>query len=268
MNLFTTLIIDDEPQARNGLKTLLKRDTSIQLLASCANGVEAINQINQLQPQIIFLDIQMPEVNGFDVLNSINPQHIPLVIFTTAYDKYALRAFEVHAVDYLLKPFTDTRFFEALSLAKHSIRQKAIEEEHRKLKGLLKQYTSDERLEKRGRILGRHAEPMMQDRLAIKYDGKIHFLFPKDICYITAEDYYVKIYLEKQKFLVRDSLKALLQRLPEPHFIRIHRSTVVNLSCVQSISPYQNGDYYLYLTDGTSLRGSRNYRDIFRQFEI
>ncbi|MGH1365785.1 MAG: LytR/AlgR family response regulator transcription factor [Calditrichia bacterium] len=267
MTTYTAIIVDDEQQARKGLQTLLRMDNSIELLASCGNGMEAIEQINQCQPQMILLDIQMPEVNGFDVLNSISQESMPLVIFTTAYDQYALRAFDVHAVDYLLKPFTNERFFEALNLAKTRIQQTDIETERQKLYTLLKNYSRDERQQNRGRFVEGVSELHTPDRITIKCDGRIHFISPGDIHYITAEDYYVQLHLPTRRFLVRDSIKSLLQRLPEQQFIRIHRSTAVNISKVQTITPHLNGDYYVEMNDGISLRGSRNYRSIFERID-
>jgi len=267
MRTYSTLIVDDEQQARKGLQALLKLDESIHLVASCANGMDAIEQINQLQPQLILLDIQMPEINGFDVLNSIPYEKMPQVIFTTAYDQYALRAFEVHAVDYLLKPFTDERFFEAVNLAKSRIRQANLFAERQNLHSLLEKYALDEQQDKRGRFIQSSLDNKATDRITIKCDGKIHFVSTSDIRYISAEDYYIQIHLIGRQLLVRDSLKAIEQRLPEHEFTRIHRSTLVNLKYVQSITPHQNGDFYVDICDGNSLRGSRNYRSIFEQID-
>lgn len=257
----TAVIADDEQQAREGLVTLLAKDPDIEIVSTCRNGVEAITSIRQLRPQLLFLDIQMPEVNGFEVLASINPQIMPVVIFATAYDQYALKAFEVHALDYLLKPFNDARFYLALQRAKEHLRANNPTTVAR-LGKLVRQFTADSVSKNSQIILGENSAGVA-NRLIVKEGGKIHFLNTEHIIYAEAQDYYVRIIMEKKSFLIRESLKTILQRVSPQHFIRIHRSTIVNLQKVRELSPGTNGDYMVKMNDHLELRGSRNYREIF-----
>ncbi len=268
MKKISTIVVDDEKQARNGLKVLLERDPEIEVLSFCSNGMEAIEQITRLQPQLLFLDIQMPEINGFDVIGSLPEHLLPAVIFATAYDKYALRAFEVHAIDYLLKPFTDKRFFQALEHAKNQIRSNQSLAVHQGLASLLTDYQS--RSENAATVIIHDRVPSAaRDRLVIKSSGKIQFIPLNHIRYLLSKDYYVTVFTDKSEYMVRESLKALLERLPEEIFLRIHRSHVINLNAIRTIEPYTNGDFHVTLLNGSTLRGSRKYRKaLFEQFGL
>ncbi len=261
--MITAIIVDDEKQARDGLKVLLKHDPEVEVIACCKNGIEAIEEVTRRQPHLLFLDIQMPEINGFEVLSSLPHGTLPAVIFATAYDKYALRAFEVHAIDYLLKPFTDKRFFEALNRAKQQVGDSQTQTLNQRLLHLLNDYRTSKHdvtpqlIEEASRVT---AAP---DRLVLKASGEIHFVPFGRIESLQSDDYYVNILTDGRQYLVRESLKALLQRLPAGRFERIHRSTIVNTTKIISVTPYANGDFSVTLRTGERVRGSRKYRKTF-----
>lgn len=262
MNEMKIIAVDDEKQAREGLKALLERDPDVELVASCKDGMEALISIEKLRPELLFLDIQMPEINGFEVLNSLPQKMIPPVIFTTAYDQYALKAFEIHAIDYLLKPFTDARFFEALNRAKEQIQNAKHIQLQTGLLNLLQNYSSSKTEPNRLVREGLHNSSVT--RLVVKTSGKIHILPLANILFFEACDYYVKIHTVEQEYMVRESLKALAARLPADSFIRVHRSTIVHIEAVRDLQPYVNGDFHITLKNKTCLKGSRNYREIFK----
>ncbi len=262
MNKLAAVIVDDEKQARDGLKVLLARDPKIEVIAVCRNGMQAIDEIARLQPDLLFLDIQMPEINGFEVLNSLPDDILPAVIFATAYDKYALQAFEVHAIDYLLKPFTDARFFEALERAKQQIRGTQTRHISHRLLSLLNDYQDVHGDDPSVLVHEGEAVKPANDRLVIKSSGKIHLMPLRRIHYFESSDYFVTVHAERQEYMVRESLKSLVARLPESQFFRIHRSTVVNLNMIQTVQPHANGDFAVTLRSGRELRGSRKYRRV------
>ena len=251
----TTIIVDDEPEARQGVALLLAGDPEVESIAVCANGLEAISAINELTPDLLFLDVQMPQVDGFEVLRSLSLAVPPAVIFTTAYEEYTLRAFEVHAIDYLLKPFTDERFYQALNHAKQLIRAKRFPA----LQSLLRDQqpkTADRH------ALIREESPATKNKLVVKADGRVHFVSHADIIWVEAYDYYVKVHVRDRYFLLRDSLKHLEQRLPSDQFVRIHKSSIVNRRYVEALLPQEHGsEYEVVLSSGITLRSSRSYRD-------
>ena len=262
MNKIRTLIIDDEPEAREGVKYLIEANQENELLGLCKNGLEAINQINALRPDLIFLDIQMPEINGFDVLNSIDSHAMPSVVFITAYDQYALKAFELHAVDYLLKPFTDERFYKALAHANQQIRNHSLRDINVQLASLLDSYKQDYPNSREDSLIkepGTKKSPL-QNRLVIKSSGKIYFIQLHEIIWIEAYDYYVKIHVQDRFYLLRESMKRMETRLPSDQFVRIHKSSIINLSYIQELEPYYNGEFFVKLSKGQKLKLSRNYR--------
>lgn len=251
----TTLVVDDEPEAREGIALLLADDPDTEAVAVCANGLEAISAIETHAPDLLFLDIQMPQVNGFEVLSSLAPEQRPVVVFTTAYDEYTLRAFEVHAVDYLLKPFTDERFYRALHHAKHLIRA----QQSPPLQSLLQAQQSPTAAQP---TLIREASPATQDKLVVKADGRVYFVPHADIIWVEAYDYYVKIHVRDRYFLLRDSLKHLEQTLPTDRFVRIHKSSIVNRRYVATLRPQEQGsEFEVVLSTGVALRSSRSYRE-------
>ncbi|MEQ8469732.1 MAG: LytTR family DNA-binding domain-containing protein [Marinoscillum sp.] len=248
----TCLIIDDEKAAREGLTLLLNDFPEIRIIGHCKNGVEAIDQIQALKPDLILLDIQMPLVNGFEVLASIPKPH-PKIIFITAYDEFALKAFEVNAIDYLLKPFSDERFAEAINRAKELI--ETNKEQH--MNDLVQQTRSSL---KQPNTLAETND----NRLVIKSDGSIHLVKCEEIIYVEAFDYYVKIHVNNRFYLLRETMKNMESKLPRSSFCRIHKSSIVNLQMVSSLEKQESGDYTVLLKSGNELKVSRSYRASLR----
>lgn len=224
-----TIIVDDEPLARSNLRVLLKSDATVEIVAECGSGVEAAEAIRHMRPDLLFLDVQMPECDGFDVLELLGPQLPSAIVFVTAYDQYALRAFEAGALDYLLKPFDNARFELALSRAKQKI-------EHGK------------------------DQPRRFDRLTIKSAGQIAFISLSEIDWIEAADYYAALHIGTRTHLLRRSLADLEQDLDPSLFCRIHRSAIVNLDRIRGLRSNEDGDYTVLLHNDATLRLSRRYR--------
>lgn len=258
MQRIRTLIVDDESEAREGVKRLLGKDSDIALEAVCKNGLEAIKAINTLQPDLVFLDIQMPQINGFEVLNSLAPDRIPKVIFVTAYDQYAVQAFRLHAIDYLLKPFTDERFYDCLTHAKQRLYQESLSAQPQNYAELLEGYIKKHAEDKDQVIQTSVSGP--EQKMIIKSGGKIFFVEFSEIRWIEAFDYYVKVHVANRYFLVRESMKSLEAKLSEHSFVRIHKSSIINLSFVLELEPYFNGEYFVKLKEGEKLKLSRTYR--------
>ncbi len=238
------LIVDDEPLAREGLRRLLQADAEIQVVGD-ATGTDAIALITRLRPDILFLDIQMPELDGFGVLQQVGADAVPAVVFVTAFDRYALRAFEVHALDYLLKPFSDARFGAALERAKAQVRS------HR-------QGTLDARI---AELLRMRQSP--RSRFLIPARDKTLVIEASQIDWVSAADYYVCLHCGGNRHLLRESMDEMERQLDPEHFIRVHRASIVNLARVREIHPLFRGDCELKLSDGTSVRLSRNRRSEF-----
>lgn len=246
------LIIDDEKQAREGVKILLKHTVEIDQIHEAKDGEEAIEKINDLKPDLIFLDVQMPGINGFDVLASISVSDFPAVIFITAYDQYALKAFEVQALDYLLKPLSEERFQVAIYRAIKHIESKAGSDHNKKLELLIEDYKQEH--QESTLIYNRRNTQMI-----VKAAGKIHFVKTGQVIWIEAMDSYVKIHLEDKTFIVKASMKSIEQRYANI-FIRIHRSYLVNMDSIQYLEPSYNGDFFVMLTGDIQLKGSRKFR--------
>jgi two-component system LytT family response regulator len=250
------LIVDDEPLARALISELLKDFPEFQIIGECSNGKEALKAIKGNLPDLIFLDVQMPEMDGLAVLEEIKDERLPAIIFVTAYDQYAIRAFDFHAIDYLLKPFSRPRFEKALVNAKERILQRPLatgDETHQQISSLLENYKN---------------KPPHLKRLFIKDKGKIVLLEPEKINWIEADDKYVNIHTDGKSYLIRQTLNALEAELDPQTFARIHRSTIVNLKLVQELHPLFNGEYMLILSTGTKLTISRNYKNrFFEQFD-
>jgi len=248
-----TLIVDDEPLARRNLRVLLERDAQIEILEECRNGREAVKAIKNLTPDLIFLDIQMPEMDGFDVLAHVGPEQIQAIIFVTAFDQYALKAFDVHALDYLLKPFDDERFARALERAKSQIAAREIDKLSKRLFALLEERES----ERKGSIQEEH----YLTRLMIKASNRMVLLKVEDIDFIEADGNYAKLHVGRKAHLLREKMHDLEGRLDPAKFVRIHRSVIVNLDRIKEMQPHFNGDYIVVLVDGQQLRLSRTRRE-------
>ena len=224
-----TLIVDDEPLARSNLTVLLETDPEIEIVGECGSGMEGLEQIRSQRPDLVFLDVQMPECDGFDVLELLGADVPPAVVFVTAYDQYALRAFEAGALDYLLKPFDNARFERALGRAKDRIRRS-------------------------------QGGPRENDRLVIKNVGQVLFLRFSEIDWIEAADYYACLHVGAQSHLLRRSMNELDRELDPARFCRIHRSTIVNLDRVRGLKSGEDGEHEVLLESGARLRLSRSYR--------
>jgi two-component system LytT family response regulator len=240
------LVIDDERLARNFILEMLKEDEEVEIIGECLNGREAIEAIQTHAPDLIFLDVQMPEVGGFAVLEKLAKEKMPFVIFVTAYDQYAVRAFEVNALDFLLKPFDRKRFKIAWQKAKARIQRERNELLDQRILSLLK---------------GLKAEPSYLERLVLKTNGRIFFLDTDEVDWIEAEGNYVSIHSGEKSYLLRDTISGLEVQLDPKKFLRIHRSAIVKLEKIQELQPLFHGDYRVTMRDGTQLTLSRNYRD-------
>lgn len=248
-----TLIIDDEPLARRNLRLLLEKDPQIEILEECRNGREAVKAINALSPDLIFLDIQMPEMDGFDVLARVGPEHIHAIIFVTAFDQYALKAFDVHALDYLLKPFDDERFAHALERAKSQIEAREIDRLSKRLLALLEERDGERKRPRQ--------ETNYLTRVMIKVSGRVTLLKVDEIDFIEADGNYAKLHVGRKAHLLREKMHDLEGRLDPAKFVRIHRSVIVNLDRIKEMHPHFNGDYIVVLEDGRKLRLSRTRRE-------
>lgn len=256
------LIVDDEPTARRGVRLLLERDSDVLVIGEAGSGSEAVRRMVEDKPDLVFLDVQMPEMDGFKVLRAVGNRHSPAVIFVTAHDQHALQAFEVNAVDYLLKPFEDERFWSALSRAKSEILRRQTESLGTKLGNLLA-YLQD------GGGTATASVPVVEqvshDRILLKSGGEIFFLKADEIDWIEAEGDYMKFHAGGRTHLLRETMVRLEARLDQNRFIRIHRSTIVNIDRVRKLSPSFAGEYAVVLHDGTKLKLSRGYHDRLQQ---
>jgi len=251
---YRTVIVDDEEPARRRIRELLEKEPGIQILEICRNGEEAIHAIRNHQPEILFLDIQMPEIGGFDVLSKLQGEDIPITVFVTAYDQYAIRAFEVHAVDYLLKPFSDERFSEALERAKKRAEMEDRELFHHRLESLLNTQAGEQTHPSSDN------KPQYIDRVVLEKKGEKFFLDVQEISWVQAGGAYVYIHTGKKKYLKRILLGELEKQLDPRFFTRIHRSAIVHIDAINSLHHHSHGDYNIILMDGTELKLSRNYR--------
>ncbi|HEY0544807.1 MAG TPA: LytTR family DNA-binding domain-containing protein [Pyrinomonadaceae bacterium] len=252
-----TLIVDDESLARRTIRDLLADDPQIEIIGECGSGLEAVNFIREQPPDLLFLDIQMPGMNGFDALSRIEVERIPAIIFVTAFDHYALKAFEVHALDYLLKPFSDQRFEEALKQAKSHIEMREINRLSQSLLTLLGERAGSEAVEvKRKSFL---------TRFMIRSSGRVAFIKATDVDWIAADDYYIKLHVGNKSHLLRLSMNELEEKLDPKSFLRIHRSTIINFERVKELQQHPNGEYVVVLKDGTELKLSRSRRERLEQ---
>ena len=238
-------IVDDEPLARRRIRNLLVEARDVEVVAECANGKEAIESLEASPPDLLFLDIQMPEVDGFDVLQAIGVGRVPVVIFVTAYDQFALRAFEAHALDYLLKPFDDERFEAALQRARERIRQQQGGDLDRRLRALLEE------------VRGDHG---YLRRLVVPTGHRSVFIRTEQIDWIEAERNYIRLHVGGRAYLLRENLSRIESALDPTTFCRIHRSTIVNVDRIQAVESVFRGEYLVVLHDGTKLPSGRSYR--------
>jgi two-component system LytT family response regulator len=260
MKPLSALIVDDERPARERLQDLLAREPDVELAASCLGGEEAVRAIRSEAPDLAFLDVQMPEVSGLEVIRRIGPDAVPVVIFVTAYDRYALDAFEMAALDYLLKPYADQRFEEGLERARRQARLQEQATLSRKMSRLLEE-TREEEGAPNERGFRREERDRYLDRIAVERRDQRRVVPVGEIRYIAAEGPYVKLYVEEGAHLIRERMKTLEERLDPRRFCRIHRSTMVNLARVEAIKPHATGGQCVQLHEGTRLKISRSRND-------
>jgi two-component system, LytTR family, response regulator len=239
------LIVDDEPLARQRLSDLVSAERDLELIATATDGAEAVAAIRHHAPDLVFLDVQMPGLDGFGVIHEVGAHKMPAVVFVTAYDEHALRAFEVHAVDYLLKPFDRERFRDALAAARERIEHKTIDDLRRQLEGLL----------------GEAPRARRQDRIVVKTAGRIHFLRVDDVDWIDAAGNYVRLNVNGKSHLLRETMTGIEEKLDPDRFVRIHRSAIVNIERIKELVPGAHGDFEVVLQSGARLPLSRSCRD-------
>lgn len=245
--MIRTLVIDDETLARERIITLLKKQNDIEFVGECSDGEEALKVINTLKPDLIFLDIQMPMLSGVDVIKSLQ-NYIPEVIFVTAYDEYAVEAFEINAIDYLLKPFDQERFFKTLARARQRILAKGTTEISEKLNNLIQAFSQNDQT---GKYL---------TKFVIKSAGKISFINADDINFIEAEGNYITLHTSNSKNLYRDTITNISEKLNPEIFVRIHRSYIVKIENIKEMQSHFNSEYIITLKDNTKIKSGRSYK--------
>jgi two-component system LytT family response regulator len=241
-----TLVVDDEPIARERILSLLQQENDVEVIGQCADGIQAVSAIQQQSPDLVFLDVQMPGCDGFGVIQNIGADRMPTVVFVTAFDEYALRAFEVHALDYLLKPFGKDRFQETLKHARESLERRRAGDLGRRLLALVHDLKP---------------EQQRLDRLVVKSGGRVFFLRTDEIDWIEAAGNYVRLHLGEESHLFRETMNGMESRLDGRRFVRIHRSRIVNTERIKELQPWFNGEYVVILRNGTRLTLSRGYRE-------
>jgi two-component system LytT family response regulator len=245
-----TCIVDDEPLARERLRSLLSSEPDVDVIGECEDGAEAIEFIEKTSPDLVFLDVQMPGTDGFGVLKALDARVPPAVVFVTAYDQYALQAFDVHALDYLLKPFSGNRFRRAM--------QRVRAELHKEVQGA----GMNERLLS---FIENLRQPRRPERLVLKTSGRVSFVRVDEIDWIEAEGNYVRLHIGATSHLLRETMKGIEAKLDPDRFIRIHRSTIVNTDRIKELQPLFHGEYAVILRDGTRLTASRGPENKLRR---
>jgi two-component system LytT family response regulator len=240
------LIVDDEPLARERVRRHLRDEPGVEIVGEAGNGREAVAVIEEKTPDLVFLDVQMPEMNGFDVLKALEENKIPAIVFTTAYDKYAIQAFEFHALDYLLKPFSRERF-------RRSVRHAREQLENSRQSGSI-----DERLVS---LLENLKAKKYLERIVVKSSGRVFFIKTDEIDWIEAAGNYLKLHVGRDAHLIRETMQSIEAKLDPEKFFRIHRSTLVQIDRIKELQPLFGGDYAVILRNGAELNLSRNYRD-------
>jgi two-component system LytT family response regulator len=243
---FTALLVDDEPLAREGLRLLLSGDPDVIAIDEARNGREAVQAIAAKRPDLVFLDVQMPEMDGFAVVREVSPERMPAVVFVTAHDKYAIQAFEINAIDYLLKPVTADRFATALARAKSRLTSAPSADANRRILSLLESIASP------GHAL---------KRLAVRSGGKTVFVDVDDIDWIEAAENYVQLHAGRAEHLLHVTMNALEKSLDPETFLRIHRSVIVNVRRIKELQPVMHGEYVITLANGIRLQSGRNYNE-------
>jgi two-component system, LytTR family, response regulator len=247
------LIVDDEPLGRRGVLRFLRNDPEIEVVAQCSDGQAAVDAILARNPDLVFLDIQMPEMDGFEVVRRVGPQNMPVTIFVTAYDRYAVRAFDANAIDYLLKPVGQARFQRALARAKERIAESSNEDVAERIVATLKQINRQDKY---------------LDRLPVSENGRILFVKTKEIDWIEANGNYARLHVGARTHEIRETLNSLERKLDPRDFLRIHRSTVVNVHLIKEIQPWFHGYHLVLLQNGRELRMSRYQNEIAKRLGL
>jgi two-component system LytT family response regulator len=255
MKTMRVMIVDDEPHARQRLRTLLEGEPALEVVGEAGDGLEALEKIRALTPDVVFLDIQMPELSGLQLLERLSGERVPRVVFTTAYDEYAIEAFDLAALDYLLKPFDRERFQKALGRARAAFEGGGPGFDPRELKELIDQV--------RGGGGGRG--DWREKRLVVKVGSKVRFLNVDEIECVLAEGDYVAVQVGKETLLVRERMRDVEGRLERHGFFRIHRSSLINLAWLREMRPFRHGDYEFVMASGKVLQSSPTYRDQVQQ---
>ena len=249
--MIKVIIVDDEEYARNRLTYMLSEVTNIKIVGVCKNGLEAIQEIEKKEPDLLFLDVEMPEIDGFDVLSNLETSKTPVVIFITAFSEYAVKAFEVNALDYIHKPFDKERLFKAIEKASKTIEEDDEENIRKNLEKLLN---------------NRDNSSKKIDRFVLKSGGNIYIVKATEVLWIEASGNYINIVTEKKKHLLRGTMGGIKAKLDSDVFYQIHRSTIVNLDFVNRIEEWMYGDYKVIMDNGEELKMSRNFKDILNSF--
>ena len=245
------LIVDDEPLAREWVRSAIAEDPELEVMGECGDGFEAAEAIRRLKPDLVFLDVQMPGLDGFGVLDALTPAEIPAVVFVTAFDQYAVRAFEAQAVDYLMKPFSKERVEEAVRRVRELVKGKSLEDFRESISRIVEKIRRDR---------------SFPEWVLLKSDGKNVFVKVKDIDWIESSRNNVRIHVGTTLYLLHETTSAIASRLDPKKFLRIHRSAIVNIERIKELHPWFNGDYAVILRDGTQLTLSSSYRDRLKEF--
>ncbi len=251
--MIKTILVDDEDHALNRLNYMLQDQPNIDVIARCNNGIRAIEEIKKHEPDLVFLDIEMPEVNGFDVISNMEVENPPIIIFVTAFSEYAVKAFEVNALDYVHKPFDMDRLRTAIGKAEKQLKNYNSDEVRRQIEALL-----DSKDEKSSAL----------DRFVLKSNGNIYIVKVQDVMWIEASGNYINIVTERKKYLLRSTLASAKEKLDSEKFYQIHRSTIVNLDYVARIEEGIYGDFLVVMQNEHELKMSRNYKDLLDNFKM
>jgi two-component system, LytTR family, response regulator len=240
------LIVDDEELARDRVASLLAEQPDVEVVGTCADGASAVEMIERERPDLVFLDVQMPGMDGFDVVENLDRDHVPAIVFVTAHDAHAIRAFEIHALDFLLKPFDQARFEKALERARAHLTHDKSSTIDSRLVSLLEELRDERKY---------------PERLIVKSSGRVFFVRAEDIDWVEAAGNYVKIHTKNEGHLLRESMKNMEAKLDPKTFVRIHRSAIVNIDRIKELEPWFHGEYVVILRDGTRLTASRVFSD-------
>ena len=265
MQKLRTIIVDDEPLALKLLRTVLSEISDIEIVAECSNGKQAVEAATELEPELIFLDIQMPGMNGFDVIKSLQTDIMPMVVFVTAYDQYAVDAFDLHAVDYVLKPLDSERIARSVDRAIDRLKNDVDRSFKSPLIGAIEEISERASKEKSDESVNNLPDGMKR-KLLVRDSGVVKVIPFDDIDWVDAAGDYMCVHAVGETHVIRSTLRDLMTKLDDNLFVRIHRSTIVNVERVVSVTPLQKGGSLLHLTQGESLKVSRNYRDSIRKF--